>query len=108
MISRATISRIAEFGQAHADNRGTPSCIDRRPGHEVAFAELVERRVTGAAALMAQARRYYLAHAGTLGHEPVAWEELSVLTIRAWVAVAREAQAVHAPASWDPMRDPWP
>jgi hypothetical protein len=71
------------------------SSIDRRPGHEVAFAELVDRRTTDAAGLMSQARRYYLAHASTLGHEPVAWEELSVLTVRAWVAVAREAIAVH-------------
>jgi hypothetical protein len=68
------------------------SSIDRRAGHEAVFAELVDRRMPDAAGLIASARRFYIVHAATLGHEPVAWEELGSLTVRAWVAVAREAR----------------
>lgn len=84
------------------------SSIDRRPGHEAAFAELVDRRVVDAAGIMSQARRFYLVHAQTLGHDPVAWEDLSVLTVRAWVAVACEARASDAPTLHGPDRDTWP
>lgn len=87
---------------------GPLSCI-RQAGHEEAFAELIGHRVTDAAGLMSQARRFYLVHASTLGHEPVAWEDLSVLTVRAWVAVAREARTASTDArGWDPLKDKWP
>ena len=70
------------------------SAIDRRPGHEVAFAELIGARVVGAPQIMAHASRLYTASAQE-GVDQPAWESLSVATVRTWVRVAREAWAIH-------------
>lgn len=70
------------------------SCIDRRPGHEVVFAEMFDARKNGAARLMDQARRLYLASVPG-GIELPAWESLGAATVRQWVNVAQEAKAIH-------------
>jgi hypothetical protein len=73
---------------------GPRSALDRRPGPTVAFAELMGARVVGAPQIMAHASRLYTASAQD-GVEQLAWESLSVATVRTWVRVAREAWAIH-------------
>jgi hypothetical protein len=70
------------------------SSIDRRPGHEVVFAEMFDSRRNGAARLLTDASRLYTATAED-GIDHPAWETLSAGTVRMWVRVAREALAIH-------------
>lgn len=80
----------------HAQRRPVPikpalSSIDRRPGPDVVLDELAS---TGAAALLSEASRLYSA-SGTPGIDAVEWTSLGAGTVRMWVAVAREARAIH-------------